>query len=278
MADEIGADPGTFGFLSLDEPTLLGNGIDFTLNPAATAPAEQTAFFDPLHPSTNLHGVLAAFSAESLSSLTDFRGGGDDYIVHGSGGDLVLAGAGNDQAWLGGGNDVLLGGLGDDVADGGSGSDLMAGGRGNDQLWGGAGSNVLAGNAGNDTLNGGRNNDALIDGLGSDTLNGRGGDDMFYATQASLLGGSGGDTDVFRGGAGFDTLALLVDPATLAVEQANVDANFVAGQAFTFGSMNLTTIGIERIVLTTEFGFADVPRAGGALGERLSQADLFGLV
>ena len=36
MADEISADPGTFGFLSLDEPTLLGNGqFEFTVNPAA---------------------------------------------------------------------------------------------------------------------------------------------------------------------------------------------------------------------------------------------------
>ena len=35
---------------------------------------------------------------------------------------------------------------------------------------------------------------------------------------------------------------------------------------------------LERIVLTTQFGFADVPRPGVALGERLHQAGLFGLV
>ena len=169
MADEISADPGTFGFLSLDEPTLLGNGIVFTVNPAAP-PLEQAAFFDPVHPTTNLHGVLGVFSAASLTSHTDFRGGGNDFIIGRSGDDLVLAGAGNDQAWLGGGNDILLGGLGNDVADGGLGSDLMAGGAGNDRLSGGAGSDVLAGNAGNDTLDGGRGKDALIDGLGSDTL------------------------------------------------------------------------------------------------------------
>ena len=71
---------------------------------------------------------------------------------------------------------------------------------------------------------------------------------------------------------------LLLDPATLAVEQADVAANFVPGHPFTFNSMDLTTTGIERIVLTTEFGFTDVSLPGGELGERLHQADLFGLV
>ena len=279
MADEVSTDPGTFGFLSLDEPVLLGDGrgVVFTVNPDAP-PVQQAAFFDPNHPTTNLHGVLAAFSAASLTSHTDFRGGGNDFIIDGSGDDLVLAGAGNDQVSLGSGNDILLSGLGNDVADGGQGSDLMAGGAGNDRLSGGNGSDVLAGNAGDDTLNGGNGNDALIDGLGSDTLFGGNGDDLFFATQAQLLGGSGTDTDHFDGGAGFDTLALLLDPATLAVEQADVAANFVPGHPFTFSSMHLTITGIEQIVLTTKFGFADVERPGGDLGERLHEADLFGFV
>ena len=277
MADEISADFGTFGFLSLDDPTLFGNGIEFTVNPLAP-PIEQTAFFDPLHATTNLHGVLAAFSAESLTSHTDFRGGGDDVITGSSGDDLVLAGAGNDQASLGRGNDILLSGLGNDIADGGQGSDLMAGGSGDDRLSGSNGSDVLAGNAGDDTLDGGQGNDALIDGLGSDTLFGRAGDDLFFFTQAQLLGGSGADTDHFDGGAGFDTLALLLDPTTFDVVQDAVAATFVPGQDFTFSSMDLTITGIERIVLTTEFGFDDVSLPGGELGERLHEADLFGLV
>jgi phospholipase/lecithinase/hemolysin len=277
MADEISVDPGTFGFLSLDEPTLLGNGIVFAVNPAAP-PLEQTAFFDPLHATTNLHGVLGVFSAESLTSHTDFRGADDDVIVGRSGDDLVLAGAGNDQASLGGGNDVLLSGLGNDVGDGGLGSDLMAGGAGNDQLSGSGGSDVLAGNAGDDTLNGGPGDDALIDGLGSDTLSGGPGDDRFFFTQAQLLGGSGTDIDHFNGGEGFDTLALLLDPATLAVEQAHVAATFDPGRPFTFSSMDLTITGIEQIVFTTQFGFDDVALPGGDLGERLHEADLFGLI
>jgi phospholipase/lecithinase/hemolysin len=279
MADEISADPGTFGFLSLDEPVLLGDGhgVVFTINPAGP-PVQQAAFFDPEHPTTNLHGVLAAFSAASLTSHTDFRGGGNDFIIGRSGDDLVLAGAGNDRAQLGAGNDILLGGLGNDVADGGPGSDLIAGGAGNDRLSGGPGSDVLAGNAGDDRLHGGPGNDALIDGLGNDRLFGGAGDDWFFATQPQLLGGSGNDTDHFDGGPGFDTLAVLLDPTTLAAEQAHVAADFVLGRPFTFSSMDLTITRIEQIFLTTQFGFSDVPPPSGNLGERLHQADLFGLV
>lgn len=280
MADEISADHGTFGFLSLDEPVLLGDGhgVVFKFNPDAPQRVEQTAFFDPIHPTTNLHGVFGAFSAASLTSHTDFRDGGNDVVIGRSGDDLVLAGAGNDRAKLGAGNDIMFGGLGNDVADGGAGSDLVAGGAGNDLLSGGAGLDVLAGNAGNDWLDGGAGVDALIDGLGSDTLCGGAGNDWFFATQAQLLGGSGTDIDHFYGGAGFDTLALLLDPSALVIEQAHVAANFVPGHAFTFSGMDLTITGIERIVLTTEFGFVGVSLPGGDLGERLHQADLFGLV
>jgi hypothetical protein len=280
MADEISADPGTFGFLSFDEPWLLGNGIQFAKNPSPSAPPieQQAGFFDPLHPTTNLHGVLGVFSAESLTSHTVFRGAADDVITGTTEDDLVLAGAGNDQVSLGRGNDILLSGLGNDVADGGQGSDLMSGGAGNDRLLGGIGDDVLAGNSGDDHLEGGFGADALIDGLGSDTLLGGAGDDFFFASRAQLLGGSGGDVDHFDGGAGFDTLVLLVDGATLAVEQPKVASTFVAGKPFTIDSMNLTINGIEKIVFTTQFGFDNVPLPAGDLGERLHEADLFGFV
>jgi len=279
MADEVGADPGTFGFLSIDEPVLLGDGhgVVFTVNPAAP-PVQQAAFFDPEHFTTNLHGVFGAFSAASLTSHTDFRGARNDFIVGRFGDDLVLAGAGNDRVRLGRGNDILFAGLGNDAADGEQGCDLIAGGAGNDRLSGGDGSDVLAGNAGNDRLAGGAGDDGLIDGLGNDRLSGGAGNDWFFATQPQILGGRGGDHDHFDGGAGFDTLAILLDPATLAVEQTNIAANFHPGRSFRFSSMDLTITGIERIVLTTQFGFADVARPGGDLGGQLHQADLFGLI
>jgi hypothetical protein len=277
MADEVSADPGTFGFLNFDVPWSLGDGTTFVPNLPLSA-LEQTAFFDPLHPTTNLHGVLGVFAAESLTSHTIFGDAGDNPIIGTAGDDLVLAGAGNDQVQLGAGNDVLFAGLGNDIANGGQDSDLMSGGSGNDALAGDNGSDVLAGNAGNDLMNGGNGDDALIDGLGSDTANGGNGNDVFLYTQAQILGGSGTDIDHFDGGAGFDTLALLLTPETLAIEQANVTANFVPGNTFTFSSVNLTVTGIEKIVLTTQFGFDDVALPGGELGARLHEADLFGFV
>ena len=273
MADEISADLGTFGFLNFDVPWSLGNGITFVPNLPPDA-LEQTAFFDPLHPTTNLHGVLGVFAAESLTSNVIF--GGVNPIIGTAGDDLVLAGAGNNQVQLGAGNDVLLAGLGNDVANGGQGSDLMSGGLGNDDLAGDNGSDVLAGNAGNDLMNGGNGDDALIDGLGSDTANGGNGNDWFFAIQPQLLGGGTTDVDLFNGGAGFDTLVVQLDPNFLAAEQDNVQ-NFNAGQSFTFTSMKLTITGIENIVLTTDPVLTEV-NVTGDLAARLHEADLFGFV
>src|SRR5262249_688244 len=105
MADEVRADPGTFGFLNVDQPVLLGDGhgVVFSPNPDAP-PVQQAAFWDPEHPTTNLHGVFGAFSAASLTSHTDFRGGGDDAIFGGAGNDFVLAGPGEQPAALGAGH------------------------------------------------------------------------------------------------------------------------------------------------------------------------------
>jgi phospholipase/lecithinase/hemolysin len=82
ITDEISADPSAFGFQNLAQPTLLGNGIEFSVNPAAPPP-DQTAFFDPLHPTTKLHAVLAQFVAASLTSHSDFWGGGNNVVAGG---------------------------------------------------------------------------------------------------------------------------------------------------------------------------------------------------
>jgi len=277
MASEVSSDPGTFGFLNFNVPWSLGDGTTFKPNLPLSA-LDQTAFFDPLHPTTNLHGVLGVFAAESLTSHTIFSGAGDDPITGTKGDDLILAGAGNDQVSLARGNDILLAGLGNDTADGGQGSDLMSGGAGNDHLSGGTDSDVLAGNAGDDILEGGLNADALIDGLGNNAMFGGAGDDFFIFTQPQLLGGSGTDTSHIDGGQGSDTLVVRLDPSVLAAEQANVQTNFHAGKAFAFASMNLTVTGVEHIALTTTPGFTDVALPGGELGARLHEADLFGFV
>ncbi len=102
------------------------------------------------------------------------------------------------------GNDTLYGGGGDDVLIGGSGKDVLIGGKGNDLVSGGAGRDKLYGNAGSDTLEGGSGNDGLW---------GEGDPDVTVAdplaTRDNVPGDGGqipGANDVFRGGAGLDTI------------------------------------------------------------------------
>ena len=89
ITGEISADPAAFGFQDLSQPTLLGNGIEFSVNPAAPPP-DQTAFFDPLHATTKLHAVLAEFVASSLTSHS--RG---NAFMTGSASDNFIAAAAN---------------------------------------------------------------------------------------------------------------------------------------------------------------------------------------
>ncbi|SEP51349.1 Hemolysin-type calcium-binding repeat-containing protein [Rhodospirillales bacterium URHD0017] len=279
MADEVQSDLGTFGLLSLQPEYLSdGHGVPpFILNPAAP-PVDQTGFFDFIHMTTNLHGVLGAFAATSLTSTNIFTGDGNDSITGTDGNDLVLAGKGDDNVQLGAGNDTLLAGLGNDTANGGAGNDLMSGGGGDDTLNGNNGSDVLVGNAGNDTMHGGSGNDVLIDGPGNNNLFGSSGDDFFLFTQPQLVGGSITDASHIDGGQGNDTVVVRVDPTLLTTEQTNVQNNFHAGQAFAFATTHLTVTGVEHIVLTTDPHFADVTLPGGDLGARLHEADLFGFI
>jgi len=277
MAAEVQQDPGTFGFLNFDVPWSSGDGVHFVPNLSLEL-LDTTAFFDPLHMTTNLHGVLAVFAAESLSSNTIFAGPSNDPITGTQGDDLVLASAGNDTASLARGNDILLAGTGNDTADGGQGNDLMSGGSGDDHLAGGLDSDVLVGNAGNDTLEGGNNNDVLIDGPGNNMLFGGHGDDYFLFTQPQLVGGAATDTSHIDGGQGNDTVVVRVDPTLLITEQTNVQNNFHAGQAFAFTTTHLTVTGVEHIVLTTDPHFANVTLPGGDLGPLLHEADLFGFI
>ena len=198
MADEVSADPGTFGFLNFDVPWSLGNDIQFGPTSPFSAARQQTAFFDPLHATTNLHGVLGVFAAESLDLPHRLsRCGGRRHHRHDRGRPRPRRRR-KRSGVARPGNDILLSGLGNDVAEGGQDSDLMSGGAGNDRLLGGIGDDVLAGNSGDDWLEGGNGADALIDGLGSDLLFGGAGNDFFFATLAQLLGGSAGDVDHSR--------------------------------------------------------------------------------
>ncbi|WP_428659275.1 beta strand repeat-containing protein [Reyranella sp.] len=81
---------------------------------------------------------------------------------------------------------------------GGTGNDTLTGGSGGDQLFGQAGNDVVLGKGGNDFLFGGADNDTLTGGDGDDQMFGEAGNDR-------MIWNPGDDTDLFEGGADFDT-------------------------------------------------------------------------
>ncbi len=91
------------------------------------------------------HNDSVLIDSRIHAPATISTGAGNDWIVGGSGNDIIDAGAGND---------VVYGGAGNDVIHGGAGNDRIYGGSGNDTLYGDAGKNLLSGGAGNDTLYG----------------------------------------------------------------------------------------------------------------------------
>lgn len=168
-------------------------------------------------------------------------GEGDDYIIGGSGNDIIFDHHGANTINGGAGNDIIIahgadlkdgrgntleGGAGDDYLEGGNGRDVMNGGEGydvlyglggDDELHGGAGNDYLDGGEGNDTLYGEAGNDNLIGGKGDDVLRGVAGDDLLIGASGSdsLDGGEGsnriissGDMDTVQAGA-WDTVQTL---------------------------------------------------------------------
>lgn len=157
-------------------------------------------------------------------------------ILTASGG-VVLGGTGNDDisvgAWGSGnggaGDDLVKGGAGDNTLVGGAGSDflygydgndsLIAGSEmspqiGNDYLDGGAGDDYLRGSIGNDILIGGTGNDRLYDDQsGADQFDGGDGDDALSLTRYSN-GPAPSGTVSLVGGAGNDTISLVIGNAS----------------------------------------------------------------
>lgn len=149
-----------------------------------------------------------------LKALTDSRrlfnaGGGNDEVIGDDTADWMLGGSGED---------VLTGNGGNDELDGGSGNDFLYGGAGQDELVGGDGDDRLEGGLGGDILEGGKGDDTLIDLSGGDTLSGDDGDDILQGApdvgaEAVLLANNAvggvriaGPGSILRGGAGKDTL------------------------------------------------------------------------
>lgn len=215
---EVEADFSSFGFRTLDDPVLLpdadGDGVE-EFNPAvAGVPLDQVAFFDVVHPTAALHGIIAGFQAESLTSNVTIGSDASESMLLGHDDDLVLGSAGSDLLFLRSGDDVAFGGLDSDLVVGGYGDDLAAGGAGNDLVTGGWGADILVDGDGNDLTAGGRGNDLHIDGQGDDAHRGGLGDDIFVVTEGVLMGQAGNDRNLVLGGAGTDTLILRVADAS----------------------------------------------------------------
>lgn len=268
----VQTDPTAFGFVApWSEPMMLTTVFDPTPNPAVDGyDPDQIAFFDERHPSTDLHGVMGAFSAASLTSTVYLAEDMGAPLATTAEADLVLSGDLNDDIFTRAGDDVALAGLGDDRVIGGWGDDIVSGGSGNDTVRGWAGADVVDGAAGDDLVSGGRGNDVLIGGLGNDTLMGCTGDDQFLFAEAELIGGTAGDLDEIHGGRGYDTLYLALTDASRAKAETALADNTTDPLAF----LGLTVMGVEEIVFVdTRTALADIETDA-----RLSEADLWGLI
>ena len=119
---------------------------------------------------------------------------------------------------------------------GGDGNDTLVTGSGNDSLAGEAGDDVLTGGAGDDTLDGSDGVDRLIESANADltltntSLTGLGNDVLSFIEQASLTGGSGGNTlnataytgnATLVGGTGADTLLSGTGASSLVGNEGN---------------------------------------------------------
>ncbi len=124
-------------------------------------------------------------NATGIASYAD-GGDGNDLLVGGAAGDILLGGNGDDALLAGGGNDRL---------DGGFGNDVLSGDTGNDTIDGGLGHDILLGQAGDDRLAGGDGVDILVGGAGIDSQDGGSGDDfIFFDISDYYLGTLNGGT------------------------------------------------------------------------------------
>jgi phospholipase/lecithinase/hemolysin len=295
---ETYTDRETFGFFTTKIPfvhPVNGTEVPTGIVDPAHSPIrpDQVAFFDEIHPSAAAHGVIAAFSAASLTAdkvlLSNF---GNQTVSGGNHDDLVFTGRGDDHVYAAAGNDTVFAGTGNDFVSGGAGNDIIAGGGGNDALYGGLGSDVLAGNLGNDKLYGGAGSDILISGQGTDLISGGAGNDLMFFKHDFLVPGQ----DAFFGGHGTDTLRIIVSDYALSKAQALIMGDF---QQFAFniathhaGSMmtlGLSASNVERVEIYMQShvdnSLHELAAAGSpaiapdaVLTALLHKADLWGLL
>ncbi|MBE9093127.1 calcium-binding protein [Tychonema sp. LEGE 07203] len=142
------------------------------------------------------------------------------------------------------GDDVMQGSSSNDLVNGNAGSDILLGADGNDTLFGGRDADRIEGNAGDDLISGNLGNDTLYGGAGNDIVRGGQNDDLLFGGEGNdqLVGDRGKDT--LTGDAGNDLFILRVNASGSSVADADIIADFTAGQ--------------DAIVLTNGLGFSGI--------------------
>lgn len=261
MTRAISEDPTAFGLIAPYGETLREGDPGVI----GAVDADQVAFWDPIHPTTATHGVLGSFIAHAMVHEVTVLDDGANLSFADTGADLVLGYGAADTILTGGAADIVIAGTGDDNALGGTGDDLLNGGSGADRLNGGQGADILGGAEGDDLLLGRTGDDVLICGSGADTARGGWGDDTFIFIEPELIGG-GAPGGVLSGGAGSDTLYLVLGSESFAAYGTDPSAALTA--------LGLESCGIEEVVVL------DGRTALGALSDMawFEAADLWGLI
>ncbi|MBI3496133.1 MAG: tandem-95 repeat protein [Proteobacteria bacterium] len=149
---------------------------------------------------------------------------------------------------------------GNDVLNGGGGNDTLYGGGGNDTLSGGAGSDLLEGGDGNDVLNYSADS-SWASGYGSQNV----GDPSHGGTnQIFSITGDNESQDVFRGGAGTDTLVMGSGNDALFLDDG-FSASPTGGARIEGIESIVAGDGNDVVDLTSsKYGYGDVTIDGGA--------------
>lgn len=208
--------------------------------------------------------------SDKLKNIEEVSAGsGNDILFASDVGNQLDGGAGNDTLTGGKGIDELLGGAGNDRLDGGAGFDCVnyetstssitanlktgiasgtdigsdtlknieeiCAGSGNDTLIAADTGSQLEGGAGNDQLNGGLKTDTLYGGDGNDIIDAGAGDDL-------IIGGDGAGDDIYKGGAGTDTVKYIS-----ALSGIRVDLSTTVGTATSIESNDASHIGSDQL-------------------------------
>ena len=249
------------------------------LRPSYHAERENMALINGTSGNDNLVGtsfddIISAYEGHNVV----WAGNGNNKVTAGGGNDTITAGTGHDTIFAGSGNNIIDAGGGNNWITAGSGNDRIVAGAGHDVILAGDGKNVIDAGSGNNTVTTGDGADMVITGSGHDLITTDGGNDMVDSGAGNdvVFLGAGDDVarhdvtanrnscDIYWGGAGCDTLRLVLSAAQLADPAIQADIarfNATGGGGFLgfffFRSMNLTLWNFEKIEIVAPVDAGD---------------------